>query len=179
MNNSTYYSWSTVPPADARKDPDKEFEFATRAARHKLTRENDSADSEFYKALINTAPRDLQAISNAQTTFAQALATASEDYHQALANAERARLYATSLSKAPIDSRVSSPPTLDPLSDLVKRLAMQHAAELASRLFPVRCTVTNAAIGSGQSSLNGDHRSRNGSFAPLWHQGLGFQSLRK
>lgn len=59
---------------------------------------------------------DLQAISNAQATFAQALAIASENYHQGLANAERLRLCATSITEALIDSTVS-PATLDPLSD--------------------------------------------------------------
>lgn len=131
MENSTYGSGSTESPADARKDAEKEFEIATRAARNKLKRENERADSEFYKALRNAAPVDLQAITSAQANFAQALANASENYHRALANAERVRLGATSITEAPIDSGVS-PATLDPLSDVVRRLALQHAAAFKS-----------------------------------------------
>ncbi|NUA26916.1 hypothetical protein [Cupriavidus basilensis] len=131
MENSKYGSGSTESPPDGRKDAEKEFEFATRTARNELKRENERANSEFYKALRNTAQMDLQAITSAQAKFAQALAIASENYHQALANAERVRLSATSITEAPIDSRGSAA-TLDPLTDVVRRLALQHATAFKS-----------------------------------------------
>ncbi|MBB1634479.1 hypothetical protein [Cupriavidus sp. UME77] len=135
MENSKYGSRSTESPVDARKDPEKEFELATRAARNELKRERERADSEFYKALRNTAKMDPQAIRSAQARFAQALTIASENYHQALANAERVRLSAISITEAPIDSRVFAA-TLDPLSDVVTRLALQHATAFKSCLPP-------------------------------------------
>lgn len=148
MTHSTYCSWSTESPPAASRDAEEEFEIATRAARNELKRENERSDSEFYKALRYTAPGDLQAIANAQAIYAQALAVASGNYHNALANAERKRLCATSIKEAALtDSRVSSA-TLGPLSDLVKRLAMQQAAAFTARFFRVRRTNTNAANGA-------------------------------
>lgn len=126
MKNSTYSSWSIDSSAVTRKSAEKEFELATRAARSELKREQARADSDFFKTLRNTASMDLQAISNAQANFVQALAIASENYRQALANAERLRLCATLITEVPIDSRLSSG-ILDPLNDVARDFAMQHA----------------------------------------------------
>ncbi|KAI3596422.1 hypothetical protein D8I24_7346 [Cupriavidus necator H850] len=131
MEKSTF-GWGAIEsPADAPKDVQKAFEFATRSARNELKREQERADSEFHKALRNTAPIDLQAITSAQAKFARALAIASENYHQALANAERVRLCATSITEARIESWVL-PATLDPLSEVVRRVALQHAMAFTS-----------------------------------------------
>ncbi|MHA7685078.1 hypothetical protein [Cupriavidus sp. PET2-C1] len=131
MNNSIYGNCSIDSSAAKRKDVEKEFELAAMAARNKLKREQEHANLVFFKALRNTEPMDLQAISNAQANFTQTLAIASESYHRALESAERHRLCATSITEVPNDSRVS-PATPDPFNDVVRGVAMQCATEFTS-----------------------------------------------
>ncbi|MGO4329146.1 hypothetical protein AB4Z48_18525 [Cupriavidus sp. 2TAF22] len=136
MKNSIHCSWSIESPTITRWESEKEFEVAARAARNELKLAHARADADLFHALRNTASMDLRAISNTQANFARALAMASENYHKALANAERLRLYATSITDTPIGSGAPQE-AQDPFLDVVMGLAMQLAAELTFSLLRV------------------------------------------